>query len=191
MGERLGPDFLTWRDLGREGSAGVNTAGGYIQLNTAMLTRRDLGPYFLSGTLVHEAIESYFDVAEGIRDMGARHADYVAQWFNGRFAREPHALPYYNAQDPFYLPYEDSSYGLSYDVWLHGTEDGRLYLSFPQNSDLRHVDRRGRAWPPSDWIAEQGGLWFLGQGRDVTPLPNPLALSPTLLVADDLRALAP
>jgi hypothetical protein len=190
MGARLGPDFITWRDLSVDGNAGENNAGGYIQLNTGALMRRDLGPYFLSGTLVHEAVESYFDIGEGIRDMGARHADYVAQWFNGKFERELHALPFYNAQDPFYLPSDDSSYGLSYDVWLYGTADGRLYLGSPENSDLRHVDRRGRAWPASDWIAEQGGLWVLGQGHDVTPIPNPLALSPAMLLTHDLRVLA-
>jgi hypothetical protein len=138
---------------------------------------------------VHESIESYFDIAEGIRAMGTRHADYVAQWFNGKFERELHTLPYYNATDPFYLPYEHSAYGLSYDTWLQ-SEDGRLYLGNRPAPDLRHVDRKGRAWPPSDWWAEQGGLWLLGQGTDVTPVPNPLGLSPTMLVADDLTTLA-
>lgn len=189
MADRLGERFITWRDLGKEGNAGENNAGGYIQMNSAMLTRQDLGPYFLAGTLLHEAIESYFDIAEGIRDMGTRHADYVAQWFNGKFERELHALPYYDAQDPFYLSYEHSSYGLSYAAWL-ATEDGQLYLGNPQQPDLRHVDRRGHAWPSSDWLAEQGGFWLLGQGTDVTPVPNTLALSPAMLVAADLSALA-
>jgi len=190
LGARLGENFITWRDLGAAGNAGENNAGGYIQLNTAMLTRRDIGPYFLSGVLVHESVESYFDIAEGIRNMGTRHADYVAQWFNGKFARELHALPYYNAQDPFWLPAGDNACGLSYDAWLQ-TDDGRLYLGNPANADLPAIDRRGRAWPPSDWIAEQGGFWFLGQGADVTPVPNPLVLAPAMLVADDLTSLAP
>jgi hypothetical protein len=190
MGDRLGSDFITWYDLGAEGiAAGLNTAGGYIQLNTAMLQRRDLGPSFLSGTLAHEAVESSFDIGAGLRDMGARHADYVAQWFNGKFMRELHALPYYAAQDPFYLPYENSAYGLSYAAWLQ-TADGRLYQGAPERPDLRRVDRPGRAWAPSDWLAEQGGFWLWGQGTDVTPVPNPLGLSPALLVADDLTPLA-
>jgi hypothetical protein len=189
LGDRLGPDFISWQDLGAEGSAGLNTAGGYIQLNTAMLRRRDLGPYFLSGTLLHEAIESYFDIAEGIRDMGTRHADYVAQWFNGKFERELHALPYYDAQDPFYLPDEYSAYGLSYAAWL-GTEDGQLYLGNPEEPDLRRVDRKGHAWAPSDWLAEQGGFWAWGQGTDVTPVPNPLGLTPAMLLASDLSVFA-
>jgi hypothetical protein len=188
LGDRLGPDFISWHDLGADGAAGLNTPGGYIQLNTAMLTRRDLGPYFLSGTLVHEAVESYFDIGEGIRDMGARHADYVAQWFNGKFERELHAAPYYAAQDPFYLPDENSAYGLSYVAWLQ-TEDGQLYVGNPERCDLRAVDRKGHAWAPSDWLAEQGGFWLLGQGTDVTPVPNPLGMSPALLVADDLTLL--
>jgi hypothetical protein len=187
MGDRLGEGFITWRDLGADG--GENNAGGYIQLNSAALMRHDLGPYYLAGTLVHETVESSFDIGEGLRDMGTRHADYVAQWFNGRFARELHALPYYAAQDPFYLPSEDSAYGLSYAAWLQ-TADGRLYLSNPENCNLRKVDRRGRAWPPSDGWAEQGGWWVLGQGTDVTPVPNPLGLSPAMLAADDLTALA-
>lgn len=190
MGARLGEKFITWQDLSAVRSAGVNNAGGYIQLNSAALTGRDLGPIFLAGALVHESVESYFDVAEGIRDMGTRHADYVAQWFNGRFERELHSLPYYQAQDPFYLPGENSSYGLSYRAWLNDTDDGRLYRRYAENGDLRNVDRRGRAWGTSDWWAEQGGFWFLGQGRDVTPVPNPLALSTVMLVSADLTVLA-
>jgi hypothetical protein len=189
MADRLGDEFITWSDLGKTGGAGQNNAGGYITLNTAMLTRDDLGPYFLSGTLLHESIESYFDIAEGIRDMGTRHADYVAQWFNGKFERELHAFPYYSAKDPFYLPSENNAYGLNYAVWLQ-TDDGRLYLGNPEAPDLRHVDRRGHAWAPSDWWAEQGGFWVLGQGVDVTPVPNPLGLTTDMLNADDLSALA-
>jgi hypothetical protein len=189
MGDRLGEGFITWRDLGKTGNAGENNAGGYITLNTAMLSRDDLGPYFLSGTLVHEAIESYFDIAEGIRDMGTRHADYVAQWFTGKFARELHALPYYDTQDPFYLPYENSAYRLTYAAWLQ-TDDGELYLRNPEQCELRHVDRRGHAWAPSDWWATRGGFWMLGQGTDVTPAPNPLGLTTAMLVASDLSALA-
>jgi hypothetical protein len=189
MADRLGEDFITWRDLGTLGSAGVNNGGGYIQLNSAMLTRDDLGPYFLAGTLLHESIESYFDIAEGIRDMGTRHADYVAQWFNGQFARELHALPYYNAQDPFYLPDENSSYGLTYGAWLQ-TEDGKRYLRNPEQCHLQTIDRKGHAWPLSDWWAERGGFWGVGQGTDVTPVPNPLGLTTAMLVADDLSALA-
>jgi hypothetical protein len=191
MADRLGEGFITWRDMGQVGSAGLNTAGGYIQLNSALLTRRDLGnpAYFLSGTLLHESIESYFDIAEGIRDMGTRHADYVAQWFNGKFERELHALPYYTANDPWYLPSENNSYRLTYAAWLK-TEDGQLYRGNPATPDLRHVDRRGRAWAPSDWWAEQGGYWMLGQGVDVTPIPNSLGLSPAMLVASDLSVLA-
>jgi hypothetical protein len=189
MADRLGPDFITWRDLGKMGNAGENNAGGYIQLNTAMLTRRDVGPYFLVGTLLHETVESYYDIGEGIRDMGTRHADYVAQWFNGKFERELHALPYYNALDPFYLPSEDNSYGLTYGAWLK-TEDGQLYLGNPEQCHLHVVDRKGHAWAPSDWLAERGGFWLMGQGRDVTPVPNPLDLSISLLLADDLSALA-
>jgi hypothetical protein len=134
---------------------------------------------------VHESVESYFDVGEGIRGMGTRHADYVAQWFNGKFARELHAIPYYHAQDPFS---DNSAYGLSYDAWLNDTEDGRRYQSNPENCDLQAIDCKGRAWPPSDWWAEQGGFWFLGQGTDVTPVPNPLTLSPVMLVASNLGA---
>jgi hypothetical protein len=189
LADRLGPDFITWRDLGKEGAAGQNNTGGYITLNTALLTRDDLGPYFLSGTLVHEAVESYYDIAEGIRDMGTRHADYVAQWFTGRFERELHALPYYTARDPFWLPSDDNAYSLRYDEWLR-TEDGRLYLGNPANGDLRHIDRRGHAWAPSDWLAEQGGVWVWGQGTAVTPVPNPLGLTTAMLAAADLGPFA-
>jgi hypothetical protein len=189
MGDRLGPDFIAWRDLGKQGSAGANNTGGYIQMNSAMLARRDLGPYFLSGTLVHETVESYFDIAEGIRDMRTRHADYVAQWFNGKFERELHALPYYDGQDPFYAASEDSAYGLSYAAWLQ-TADGQLYLGNPEQCHLQRVDRKGHAWAPSDWLAEQGGFWMLGQGDDVTPVPNSLGLTTAMLISNDLHSLA-
>jgi hypothetical protein len=190
MADQLGEDFITWQDLSKDSTAGENNVGGYIQLNSAALTRRDAGPLFLAGTLVHETVESYFDIGEGLRQMGTRHADYVAQWINGRFERELHALPYYAALDPFYLPSENSAYGLSYAAWLK-TEDGQLYLGSPESVDLRQVDRRGRAWPASDWWAEQGGWWLLGQGQTVTPVPNPLGLAPALLASSDLTALAP
>jgi len=191
MADRLGEDFITWRDLGKTGHTGENNAGGYITLNSAMLAREqvDLGPYYLAGTLLHESIESYFDIAEGIRDMGTRHADYVAQWFTGQFARELHALPYYTATDPWYLPYENSSYGLSYTAWLQ-TEDGALYLHNPEQCHLHTVDRKGHAWASSDWWAERGGFWGFGQGTNVTPVPNPLGLTTAMLAADDLSAFA-
>ncbi len=172
------------------GNAGENNAGGYIQLNTAMLTRRRPGTLLPRGTLVHESVESYFDIAEGIRDMGTRHADYVAQWFNGKFARELHALPYYDAQDPFYLPWENSSYGLSYDGVAADGGWAALSGQSEQLPTCDTVDRQGHAWPPSDWLAEQGGFWLLGQGTDVTPVPNPVGLTTAMLAADDLQALA-
>lgn len=190
MGARLGEGFLSWHDLRADGSYGATTAGGFIQLNSAALTRSDAGPYLLAGTLVHESVESYFDIAEGIRSMSARHADYVAQWFNGKFERELHVIPYFHEHDYFYRPADNSSYGLSYDAWLHGTEDGALYRDNAEHSDLHAIDRKGRAWPPSDQLAEQGGLLFFGQGKDVTPIPNTMGLSPAMLVADDLGALA-
>jgi hypothetical protein len=190
MADRLGEDFITWRDLRAEGLVGKNNAGGFIQLNTAMHIENDEVIFFMAGILVHEAVESYFDVGEGIREMGTRHADYVAQWFNGKFERELHALPYYRAQDPFYDPKKNSAYDHSYEAWLYGTDDGRAYLGNPVQSALRHSDRAGHAWPPSDWWAEQGGFWALGQGTDVTPVPNLLGLSTAMLVTNDLTTLA-
>jgi hypothetical protein len=146
--------------------------------------------YYLAGTLVHEAVESYFAVGEGIRQMGTRHADYVAQWFSGKFETELHAIAYYHSQDPFYSPGEDSAYGLSYGAWLYGTDDGQLYLPSPADCNLHAVDRKGHAWPPSDWWAEQGGFWMLGQGSDVTPVPNGMVLSPAMLASSDLDVLS-
>jgi hypothetical protein len=189
MGAHFGDSFITWRDLRADGLVGKNNAGGFIQLNSAMHTENDEVRFFMAGILVHETVESSFDVGEGIRVMGTRHADYVAQWFNGEFERELHALPYYHAQDPFYDPAKNSAYRLTYDAWLYGADDGRAYLSNPEQSDLRHSDRKGRAWPSSDWWAEQGGFWLLGQGTDVAPVPNPLGLSPAMLVASDLSVL--
>jgi hypothetical protein len=101
IADRLSEGFVTWRDLGPEGNAGENNAGGYITLNTALLTRDDLGPFSLVGTLLDETVESYCDSEEGIRSMGTRHADYVAQWLTGIFARELRRIPSYTPQDPF------------------------------------------------------------------------------------------
>jgi hypothetical protein len=155
-------------------------------LDGSLHSERILVRIYLAGILVHEAVESSFDVGEGIRQMGTRHADYVAQWFSGKFERELHALPDYHALDPYYVPTANSAYGLSYDAWLNTTTDGQLYLSNPANCDVRAIDRKGHAWPPSDWLAEAGGFWLLGQGTDVTPIPNPLGLTPAMLAARDL-----
>jgi hypothetical protein len=187
MGARLGEDFISWHDLGSR-TAGSNNDGGFVQLNSALLADSRLGAYDMAGTLVHESVESYFDVAAGIRQMGTRHADYVAQWFAGKFETELHAIPYYYAHDPFDHPAKDSSYTLSYSAWLFGTENGQLYLTFPADCDLHAIDRKGHAWPPSDWWAEQGGFWMLGQGTDVMPIPDSLGLTPAMLVADDLAS---
>jgi hypothetical protein len=189
MGAKLGEGFIAWDDLGAH-TAGSNNDGGFIQLNSALLKDPHLGPYAVAGTLVHESVESYFDVGEGIRQMGTRHADYVAQWFAGRFEAELHAIPYFHAQDPFYFRGENTSYGYSYSAWLFGTEDGQLYVSSPADCDLHAVDRKGRAWPPSDWWAEQGGFWMMGHGTDVTPIPNHLGLTPAMLAASDLATFA-
>jgi hypothetical protein len=190
MGAHFGDAFITWRDLRADGNVGANTTGGFIELDSARHTERILIRIYLAGILAHEAVESYFEVGEGIRQMNTRHADYVGQWFNGKFERELHALPYYHALDPFYMPTENSAYGLTYAAWLHTTNDGPLYLGEPGSGDLRHRDRRGRAWPPSDWWAELGGFWFLGQGTDVAPVPNALGLSPAMLDASDLSVIA-
>jgi hypothetical protein len=186
MGAHFGDAFITWRDLRADGLVGKNNAGGFIQLNSATHTENAEVIFFMAGILVHEAVESSFEVGEGIRVMATRHTDYVAQWFAGKFERELHALPSYHRQDPFYDREKNSAYGLSYATWLHGTDDGRAYLGNPEQPDLRQSDRKGHAWPPTDWWAEQGGFWFLGQGTDVTPVPNPLGLTPAMLTADDL-----
>jgi hypothetical protein len=186
MGAHFGDAFITRRDLRADGLVGKNNTGGFIQLNSAMHIENDVVIFFMAGILVHEAVESYFDVGEGIRDMGTRHADYVAEWFNGKLEREPHALPCYHPPDPFYDPAKNSAYGLTYDTWLYGAYDGRAYLGNHEQSDLRRSDRIGHAWPPSDWWAEQGGFWLWGQGTDVTPVPNPLGLTTAMLAADDL-----
>jgi hypothetical protein len=87
------------------------------------------------------------------------------------------------------MPAEDNASRLRYDAWL-ATADGQLYLGNPETSDLRHIDRKGHAWAPSGWIAEQGGFQLLGQGTAVSPVPNPSGLTTAMLTADDLRALA-
>ena len=168
------------------GNAGENNAGGLHHAQHRDADTRDLGPYFLSGTLVHESVESYFDIAEGIRDMGTRHADYVAQWFTGKFAAGTACAALLRCAGPLLAAQDDSAYGLRYDEWLQ-TEDGRLYLGNPANCDLRTIDRRGHAWAPSDWLAEQGGFWVWGREPHVTPVPNPLGLAPALLLAADLE----
>jgi hypothetical protein len=186
MGAHFGDAFISWRDLRADGNVGENSTGGFIQLDSARHTERILIRIYLAGILVHEAVESYFDVGEGMRAMDTRHTDYVAQWFNGKFERELHALPDYHALDPYYMPTEGNAYGFTYDAWLNNTNDGQLYLGEPAGSDLQQSDRLGRAWPPSDWLAESGGFWLLGQGTDVSPVPNPLGLTAAMLAADDL-----
>jgi hypothetical protein len=186
MGAHFGDSFITWRDLRADGNVGETDMGGFIQLDSSRHTERMLIRIYLAGILVHEAVESYFDVGEGMREIDTRHMDYVAQWYNGKFERELHALPFYHTLDPFYMPTEGNAYGFTYGAWLNGTTDGQLYLGEPERSDLRRSDRKGHAWPPSDWLAEAGGFGLLGQGADVSPVLNPLGLTPAMLAANDL-----
>jgi hypothetical protein len=134
MGAHFGDAFISWRDLRADGNVGENNTGGFIQLDSARHTERILIRIYLAGILVHEAIESYLDVGAGMRDMDTRHTDYVAQWFNGKFERELHALPSYHALDPYYMPTEGNAYGFTYDAWLNNTNDGLLYLGEPAGS---------------------------------------------------------
>jgi hypothetical protein len=189
MGAHFGDAFITWRDLRADGNVGETDMGGFIQLDSSRHTERILIRIYLAGILVHEVVESYFDIGDGLREMDTRHMDYVAQWYNGKFERELHALPFYHTLDPFYMPTEGNAYGFTYDAWLNRTNDGQLYLGERERSDLRRSDRLGRAWPPSDWLAEGGGLWFLGQGTAVTPVPNPLGLTTAMLAAGDLSVM--
>ena len=189
MGAHFGDAFITWRDLRVDGNVGETDMGGFIQLDSSRHTERILIRIYLAGILVHEAVHSSFAVGAGMRDMGTRHADYVSQWFNGKFERELHALPSYHTLDPYYMPSEGTAYGFTYDAWLNTTNDGRLYLGEPASVDLRRSDRTGRAWPPSDWLAEAGGLRFLGQGAPVAPVPNPLGLTTAMLAAVELSVM--
>jgi hypothetical protein len=186
MGDKLGDNFISWQDLSAGHYAGFTTEGGFIELNSKMPIESDIGPYFLAGTLVHESVESYFVIAEGIRHMGTRHADYLAQWFSGKFEIELHTIPYYHAQDPWYWDGEWSSYGMSYETWINDSLDGAVYQKLPAQCDLTAADRKDHVWPPSDWWAG----WGFGQGTDVSPVPNTMGLSRAMLAATDLRAFA-
>jgi hypothetical protein len=183
MGAKMGDEFISWQDLSAGHYAGFTTEGGYIQLNSRVPADLHLEPYFLAGTMVHEAVESYFVVVEGIRDMGTRHADYVAQWFSGKFQIELHAIPYYHVQDTSYWDGEYSSYGMSYSAWIDNSLDGEAYRMLPANCDLHAADRIGHSWPPSDWWAG----WGFGQGTPVSPVPNTMGLSRSMLATDDMR----
>jgi hypothetical protein len=183
MGDKLGDDFISWQDLSSGHYAGYTTPGGFIELNSTMPTESDIGPYFLAGTLVHESVESYFVVADGIRNMGTRHADYLAQWLSGKFEIELHAISFYRAQDTYYWDGEWSSYGMSYDTWINNSLDGEIYRNLPVSCNLDSADRQGHAWPSSDWWAS----WGFGQGTDVSPVPNTMDLMTSMLTSDDLR----
>jgi hypothetical protein len=126
MGAHFGDAFITWRDLRADGNVGETDMGGFIQLDSSRHTERIIIRMYLAGILVHEAVHSSFAVGEGMRDMDSRHADYVSQWFNGKFERELHTLPYYHTLDPFYTPTEGNAYGFTYDAWLNTTNDGQL-----------------------------------------------------------------
>ena len=130
----------------------------------------------LAGNLVHEGVESYFD-GQGIRQMGTRHADYLAEWYQGKFLNEAGGPEDTNSNGQ---PVGWRAYPLPYDKWWQKQKDiGSVYLSEDENvtiySNGATLDSPGQYWPDN------------GNSVPVTGIPNPMGLDPRMLLSNDLR----
>jgi RHS repeat-associated protein len=112
-GEAVGSSYVTWANLGScavSCEAGYTNGAGFIQLNTAF---KD-DPAAAATVLVHEAVESYYAIEDGIRTFASQQMDYVAQWFAGEFEVQSNKAgvgqPYKPTNDGHF-----GAYGLSFD----------------------------------------------------------------------------
>jgi len=178
MGQKLGGNFISWGHLGSEFGA-VSTYGGYVILNLDDPMQSESDEIEMSGYLVHEGIESYFD-GQGIRQMGTQHADYVAEWFQGKYMQEAGGS-------------DSRAYGQTFNDWINGSGSG--YNHEPVNitiyTDGSTLDQPGAYWPgTSGW----SGFVHDGLGIDnttVTGIPNPMGLDPRMLLSNDLNGPLP
>jgi RHS repeat-associated protein len=80
MGKALGDAYITW--TGKNGPA-YTTGGGLITIDPNLD-----GWVRKTNALVHEIVESYYAIVNGVRAPASQRMDYVAQWFAGEFQYE-------------------------------------------------------------------------------------------------------
>jgi hypothetical protein len=178
MGEKFGGNFISWDHLGKKVGA-VSTDGGFVVLNLDDSTQSEADEIEMSGYLVHEGVESYFD-GQGIRQMGTQHADYVAEWFQGKFMQEAGGS-------------DTRAYGMTFQDWLTNG-NGTTYKDESPNvvlyTDGSTLDRPGVYWPGNgNWNDFWGSNFNLGT-TTVTGIPNP-GLDPRMLLSNDLNGPLP
>jgi len=203
MGKAVGPNFIRWEDLGgadKNGyiTGGVSTSGGAIVLNSRDYDPND--PTAMASELIHESVESYFEVS-GIRaanifngGMGSQHADYVADWYKGKYLQEMHTRGYIN------YGADGTSYGLPFKDWQK-TVGGKGYKDEPESLDANEYDNVGDAWVPNVADVNTPVLGGLGDAGAELPgfyhhvhvdaIPNPMGLSRNMLTTGDMNILDP
>jgi RHS repeat-associated protein len=125
----LGDSYITWTKPD-QGDAYTNW-NGTIQVNPNQLPCdpgkcTDAQLLTAAGLLVHEGVESYYDLGLGIVTQASQHMDYVAQYYAGKVKTELGTVSDVTSND-----INNVAFGLSFDEWTKG--DGRNYKSEPVN----------------------------------------------------------
>ena len=169
----LGDAYIAWTKPDK-GSA-YTTFFGTIQLNPALLpgspqswTKAQL--LNAAGALVHEGVESYYDLADGIRSQASQHMDYVAQYFAGKVKTE--LAQAYHLGDA-----GSSAYGLSFDEW-YAVEGSSNYASEPVNQP-EVTDSWGQRWAALASLPGVG-LYDNAMGLSLDMLTSPRLPGPPL-----------
>jgi len=122
-----GDDYIVW---GNDGT--YATAFGRIHLDRSILGPSGASPIKqfdaligAAGGLIHEAVESFFALNDGLVFPASQHMDYVAQWFAGLVRRQ--LADAFKDNGVFFrdIPGADS-YGQSFADWA-ASLDGQLY----------------------------------------------------------------
>ncbi len=173
MGQKFGGGFISWDHLGKHAGA-VSTDGGFVVLNLDDPMNTEADEIEMAGYLVHEGVESYFD-GQGIRQMGTLHADYVAEWFQGKFMSEAGGG-------------DTRAYQMTFQDWM-ANGNGQSYKGETPNvtlyTDGSTLDKPGQYWSGNgNWSDFWGNL---GIGTTtVNNVPNPMGLDPRMLLSNDL-----
>lgn len=148
VGAQIGDYYISWE----KGGCTCVDMWGNIHLDTTQLP--DLSdPNVLTddpnaladiigyaGGLIHEAVESYYSIADGIQSYASLHMDYTAQWFAGEARLE---MATTLGIDMSNVPGTDS-YRESYADWVN-SPDGQAYVSLGEKPNQPEVtDSWGR-----------------------------------------------
>ena len=174
--ERLGGDnFIKWDET--DPTAGAYTDFfGNIHMNPTIISAGGLaGVTEAAGALTHEAVESYFAIAKGIRFQASQHMDYVAEWFAGQVKNQINEALGLDLQATNPSILAQSAYNMDFNTW-QGTPDGQYYSS--KNSPSYEN--------PTEWDESGLGADAVARLASDPNAPNPMGLSIAMLSSPGL-----